>query len=171
MFDRRCLLLFAIAACETPPETISFDHADGTGSGLGDCECSYHDGTDNDWSIQVSCTAGGTTLESVALFADPRNTMGEGAGSIQLIPQNNPAIYGGGAGATVSVIGDDNHADSKRVIRDLSSVSFRWADQVACNLAQPCEIDSYHLLPGSLTGGHGACEDYYATQRLILGTN
>ena len=103
------------------------------------------------------------------LFADPRNTMGEGAGKLALIPQHNPANYLGGAAATISAIGDDNHSDDKRVIRDLASVSFRWDDQIACNADQPCTIDSYHLLPGSLTAGHGACEDYYATQRLILG--
>jgi len=102
------------------------------------------------------------------MFADPRNTMGEGDGKLILIPQNNPANYVGGAAAFVAPIGADNHSSDTRVIRDLSNVSFRWADQIACNVAQPCEIDSYHLLPGSLSGGHGACEDYYATQQKIL---
>ena len=161
--------LVALAACSTPEEAITFDHSDGTGNGLRDCTCSYHDGTDNDWSIEISCTTGDSALESLTMFADPRNTMGDGAGSLIMIPQNNPALYAGGATAIVAAIGEDNHASDTRVIRDLSTVSFRWADQVACNVAQPCEIDSYHLLPGSLSGGHGACEDYYATQRKELG--
>ena len=169
MVGHRALLVLTLSACSTPAETIVFDHADGTAVGLDGCTCQYYDGTNDDWSLQVSCNTGGDTLEALSLFADPRNTMGEGEGKLFLIPQHIPANYAAGAAATISAIGDDNHSDDKRVIRDLASVSFRWDDQVACNVAQPCTIDSYHLLPGSLTGGHGACEDYYATQRLILG--
>lgn len=169
MFDRRALFVLTLVACSSPEETITFEHSDGTGTGLDECVCEYYDGTNADWSIEITCARGDDALESLTMFADPRNTMGEGAGQLDLIPQNIPANYAGGAVAIVAPIGDDNHSSDTRVIRDLSNVSFRWTDQVACNVAQPCEIDSYHLLPGSLSGGHGACEDFYATQRKILG--
>jgi hypothetical protein len=168
MVLRWLLVLLPVAACSSPEESITFDHSEGTGNELSGCTCTYYDGTDNDWSIEISCNTGHGELEALTMFADPRNTMGEGDGKLIMIPQNNPANYVGGAAAIVAPIGADNHSSDTRVIRDLSNVSFRWADQIACNVAQPCEIDSYHLLPGSLSGGHGACEDYYATQQKIL---
>jgi hypothetical protein len=166
----RLFWLCVVSACSSPPEAITFEHSDGTGAALGDCQCEYYDGTDNDWSLELTCTAGNSTLESISVFADPRNTMGEGPSKLILIPTTIPGSYACGGGATIQPVGMTTNASSTQVIRTIDGIDLRWAEQDCCSVDQPCELDSYHLRPGSITGGHGGCEDYYATQRLILGS-
>ena len=152
-----------LGACEDLPEAMSFDQSTGTGADLRDCVCSYHDGTDGDFSLQLSCTTGNDTITAISLFADPRNTSGPGDGRLIYIPTHVPANYAGGALATIDPIGPAHDPAAVKVIRSVSNISFVWAEQDDCNVAQPCEIDSFHLLAGSVSGGHGGCEDYYAT--------
>ena len=66
--------LVVLSACADAPESLSFDHRDGTGANLRDCVCAYYDGTDGDFSLQFTCTSGNDTLSSISLFVvDPRN--------------------------------------------------------------------------------------------------
>ena len=164
----RLAFVALLAACTDLPEAMSFDHSSGTGSDLRDCVCAYHDGTDGDYLLQFSCTTGNDTIESISFFADPRNTNGEGAGQMIYIPTSEPANYAGGSVAVIDPIGPPHDPAALKVIRDVSNISFRWDEQDDCNVAQPCEIDSFHLLAGEVSGGHGGCEDYYASQMNLL---
>lgn len=160
----RLVLLVTLVGCGLgEPEDVDFDGAEGTGDGLSSCSCTYYDGTENDLALQVTCTSGNSTFESLSWFVDPHATT-ELGGSMIFISAIEPASYRAGAAGRLDPLSEPTDASETKVIRDVSGIEFRWDEQDACNVAQPCEIDSVHILAGAVHMGHGGCEDYYATQ-------
>lgn len=150
--------------CTELPEAMTFDHSSGTGANLRDCICAYDDGSSGAAvTLEFTCTAGNDTIATMSLFADPRNTNGPGDGRLIYIPTHVPANYVGFAAATIDPIGPARDPNAQKVIRDVTNIAFAWADQIDCNPAQPCTIDSFHLVPGAVSGGHGGCEDQNAS--------
>jgi hypothetical protein len=157
-----------LAACGAP-EDVAFSAREGTGAGLGGCQCQYYDGTDDDWNLSVTCVAGNGTFDSMSVFIDPRAPGTELPGSLILIPHGIPNSYRGGIAEKYAVLGEPKTV-SKKVIRSITGLEVRWDEQDTCEAARGCLFEKFHLLAGGLRAGAGGCEDYYATQRLILST-
>jgi hypothetical protein len=158
-----------VSACGEPPETVHFASAEGTGLGLSACTCEYYDGSEDDLNLELTCTGGNATFADASLFLDPRASVSPNGGPIIFSPKGIPANYAGGAAGQPGTLGEAKEVE-KRILRSITGVEFRWAEQDACEVVHGCQIDSFHLLPGALHAGSGACEDFYATQRLILST-
>jgi hypothetical protein len=158
----RVVVLVALIGCDALPEDVSFDRTEGTGDGIDSCICAYYDGTENDLALEITCTSGNSTFDSLSLFVDPTATT-EVSADLEFISAIQPASYRAGAAGRVDPLSEPTDASDTKVIRDVSGIEFRWAEQDACNVAQPCEIDSVHILGGAVHMGHGGCEDYYAT--------
>ncbi|MEO8846570.1 MAG: hypothetical protein ABI591_20095 [Kofleriaceae bacterium] len=157
------VVLVALVGCGMgQPEDVDFDSSAGTGDGVSGCICAYYDGTDNDLALEVTCTSGNSTFNALSLFVDPHATT-ELGGKLIFGSAIEPANYSGGAVGRLDPLSDPTDASDTKVIREVSGIEFRWDEQDACNVAQPCEIDSVHILGGALHMGHGGCEDYYAT--------
>ena len=159
----RLVVLVVLSGCgDGLPEDVAFESAEGTGVGLSGCICTYYDGTDNDFAVQVTCSEGNATFAGLSLFVDPNATT-ELASDLEFISAIQPASYRAGAVGRLDPLSAPTDASDTKVIRDVSGIEFRWSEQDACNVAQPCEIDSVHILAGAIHMGHGGCEDYYAT--------
>ena len=166
-------LVWAIAVCAAGcgdvPEAVSFDHAEGTASGLSDCICQYYDGTNGDLDLGLTCVGSNDTFDSISMFGDPNAVTVEGAGQILFFPSGDNTDFRAGAANTLHPIGAVTNSSDTKVIREIDGIEFRWYEQDACDAARGCQFRQLHLLAGALHAGHGGCEDYYATLRLNTG--
>ncbi len=166
-------LVWAIAAlgvgCSDVPESVSFDRAEGTASGLSDCICQYYDGTNGDLDLGLTCAGSNDTFDSISLFGDPNAVTVEGAGQILFFPRGDNTDFRAGAANTLHPLGAVTRASDTKVIRAIDGIEFRWDEQDACDSSRGCLVREFHLLAGALHAGHGGCEDYYATLRLNTG--
>jgi hypothetical protein len=157
------LASLALLGCGGNPDDVSFDTTEGTAAGLSDCQCSYHDGTDDDWSLQITCTGANDTFDSVSFFIDPRVTGPRTAVGMIFIPSATAGSFAASGEGHADAVGAPTSAGAAQVIRPITGLEVHWPEQEACEVSHGCQIDSFHLLPGAVRAGEGACEDYYAT--------
>lgn len=159
------VIAIAASGCSSRPDQVDFDSATGTAAGISTCDCTYDDGSQGGTpSLQISC-AGSDRYDNIAVFFDATQVATDQTGLYTLITDSDAfSSYVAGSAGRFETFGGARRAEPGKpeIVHDLSGITIDWPEQAICD-TQGCSRDMTHLAAGSLHGGHGGCEDFWAT--------
>ena len=161
----RFALLLVVAACASP-DTVFLSNQTGSAVGLGDCHCTYYDGTTGDADLQILCVYGNASLENASFFLNPL-VPGREQG-MQFIFANQGGQLTAGASGQFASLGKARRAGSSLIVRALEGVQVSWGAQTACDVVSGCVGSSVAITDGAFTAS-GDCEDQAETQAQNIG--
>jgi hypothetical protein len=162
MYSRSVLLMALMFGCSDAPDAVSFDDSDGIASSVDDCDCSYDDGSHGDPSVQINCDGG--IFDNLSFYVESNvPAVDHGTQLLFGVSGEFGQFRGSGIGSFTS-IGPQRRGDGPdQIVRSIEGIELQWDEQEACDAANGCAGDMFHLKAGALHAGSGGCEDFWAT--------